>query len=446
MSNWTSDRVLALAPDASSASAGRGLASFSKWVSFARNDAAIWGECQGSGKLPYQTRVDLEGGSAKCSCPSRKFPCKHSIGLLLLYAAKPDSFATADPPPWVAEWLETRAQKAETKAAKAAEPPKPADEAAQTKRLAARAKKVEKGLEELQLWLYDLVRGGLAQAPGKGYGYWDAAAKRLVDAQAPGLARMVRELAEHTSGEGWQERLLQRLGRIHLLVQGHKHLEGLSPETQADLRTAIGFSQPQEEVLAQEGVLDCWQVLGQSTEVEENLRARRSWLRGEATGRWALLLEFAFGKQPFEQFLAFGDVWEGELAFYPSAYPLRAVPKRGLLRRDLRVRGLAAEPFGAVLDRYSQALAQNPWVTRVPVVFSATLEPLGEPSAWTLRCGGGEQVRLHPRFNLSEALLAQCGGYAPNLFGEWDGQTFLPLCAHSPEDLDLFNLTHQEQP
>ncbi len=30
-----------------------------RWVSLGENEQAIWGECQGSGKLPYQTQIDL---------------------------------------------------------------------------------------------------------------------------------------------------------------------------------------------------------------------------------------------------------------------------------------------------------------------------------------------------------------------------------------------------
>jgi len=36
----------------------------------------------------------------------------------------------------------------------------------------------------LELWLRDLVRQGLAAAPGQPYSFWDAVAARLVDAQA----------------------------------------------------------------------------------------------------------------------------------------------------------------------------------------------------------------------------------------------------------------------
>ncbi len=55
------------------------------------------GLCAGSGKDPYQTVVDL-GPRYQCSCPSRKFPCKHALALLLSWAkgTVPEQAAAAD--------------------------------------------------------------------------------------------------------------------------------------------------------------------------------------------------------------------------------------------------------------------------------------------------------------------------------------------------------------
>lgn len=98
MQAWTVESVVALAPDAASASAGQALASERKWSGIGRSDRAAWGLCQGSGKDPYQTRVDLSEPAFKCSCPSRKFPRKHGLGFMLLLAKSPGVFkAQAEP-------------------------------------------------------------------------------------------------------------------------------------------------------------------------------------------------------------------------------------------------------------------------------------------------------------------------------------------------------------
>src|SRR5687767_4858191 len=188
---WTAERVMGLAPDPASAKAGQGLAGPRKWVSLGADDAAVWGLCQGSGKKPYQTQVDLAEPAFKCSCPSRKFPCKHALGLLFVLA-ETEAVPEGAPPAWVQEWLATREQRAERAATRAAAPDKPPDPEAQAKRAQRREERVAAGVEELRRWLADLVRRGLAEAQRESWDFWEQPAARMVDAQAPGLASRLR--------------------------------------------------------------------------------------------------------------------------------------------------------------------------------------------------------------------------------------------------------------
>ena len=107
------DEILQLAPDGSSAKAARDLMLPSKWPTLGVADAALWGECQGSGSKPYQVQVDPAGPAFHCTCPSRKFPCKHGLALLLLRAQNAAAFGQGEPPAWVAKWLASRQQRAE---------------------------------------------------------------------------------------------------------------------------------------------------------------------------------------------------------------------------------------------------------------------------------------------------------------------------------------------
>ena len=90
--DYSGEQIIALAPDAASAKAGRSLATASKWQNVGQDERALWGECQGSGAKPYQTVIDLNEPAFKCSCPSRKFPCKHALGLFLHLASKLAAF------------------------------------------------------------------------------------------------------------------------------------------------------------------------------------------------------------------------------------------------------------------------------------------------------------------------------------------------------------------
>ncbi|MDR2085645.1 MAG: SWIM zinc finger family protein [Dysgonamonadaceae bacterium] len=51
----------------------------------------LWGECAGSGKIPYSCSVDFIDEYRpvfRCTCPSRQLPCKHIIGLLYAFEMK----------------------------------------------------------------------------------------------------------------------------------------------------------------------------------------------------------------------------------------------------------------------------------------------------------------------------------------------------------------------
>ncbi|MFN3649108.1 MAG: SWIM zinc finger family protein [Armatimonadota bacterium] len=425
MSLLNRDQILALAPDPASAKAGQGLASPRKWSGLGRSDRALWGECQGSGANPYQARVDLSGPAYRCTCPSRKFPCKHALGLLLLSAASPDLFPAGEPPSWVAEWLAGRDRRAAPPEPKAA----PADPEAQVRRAQERSQRVAAGLAELELWLRDVVRGGIASLQGRPYSFWDTPASRMVDCQAPAIARQLRGMAGlAASGPDWPDRLLQRLGRLYLLAEGFKHLESLPPEVQADLRTAVGWSQRSEELTSEPGVRDRWQVLGQRVEDEETLRTQRTWLRGSGTGRSALLLQFAFGDQPFDAAPIPGTEIDAELAFWPSAYPLRAAVRQSHVEpKPLAMPDGHADAEGA-LRAYAEALAANPWLEQFPMLFAA-VAPARIRGEWALLDPDGRTIPLSPRFTRVWTLAAASGGSPVRLFGEWDGDSLLPLSA-----------------
>ena len=201
----SSEQVLALAPDSSSAAAGKKLANTRHWKNLGQNAEAVWGECQGSAL--YQVRADTVTFSVKCTCPSHKFPCKHGIGLLLL-ATDAGSVPSADPPDWVTEWLSRRKSALTRKAEeheqqeKQEKSPGQAPTDQQQKRIQKRESLVLKGLDSLDLWMSDLVRNGLASVEGQPATFWEREAAQLVDAQAPGIAGRVRRLAQIPGAAG----------------------------------------------------------------------------------------------------------------------------------------------------------------------------------------------------------------------------------------------------
>jgi hypothetical protein len=426
----TADQVLALAPDAASAKAGQGLAAARKWAAAGSAGTLLWGECQGSGSTPYQTRIELATIAYKCSCPSRKFPCKHVLGLLLLDVA--GEVANAAVPDWVNAWLEernTRAQRdAERAAPRAAAADSAASAAAAAKRAQTRDLRVATGLADCELWLRDLLRLGLAHAQTQPSRYWHERAARLVDAQCPGVARRVRLLASLVvSGAGWESRLLAALGEITLLCEAYARRDDLPAALRADVRRHVGWTQTQDEIttLAFDAVDDAWLVTGVRVEEDERLGVRRTWLRGESSQRDALVLQFAPTGAPIPDPLPAGARFDGRLVYVESAAPLRAiVAKRGPL-------GVATgPPSGSTLDdafaAYARAIAGDPWLERFPLVL-ADLTPLQAGGAWYVRDAGGRALPLARELHAPFALHAVAGGRAVTVAGEWDGRALLPV-------------------
>lgn len=429
----TTDQVLALAPDAASAKAGRGLAAPRAWAALGRGEGAVWGECQGSGRSPYRTQVDLGAPAFRCSCPSRKFPCKHSLGLLLLLAEQPAAVPQAAPPAWVADWLASRARSAARREDVAEG--SPARASSRAKSTSAREAKVAAGMQELARWLRDQLREGLAGIPQRSPAAFDRIAARMVDAQAPGAARLLRALSGAVaSGEGWQGRLLERLARLHLLAEGYARVDALAPAERAELRGAIGFTQRHEELLGEPGRRDRWLVLGRRVEEEGHLRVQRTWLWGLASAAPALVLDFSAGGQPLDRSLTPGSLIDAELVFFPAAVPLRALVQRR--HGSAAPEGFPGSDIAAALGGYAAALAGNPWLERYPLCLGPVTLALRD-GVWLARDESGRALALSPLFERSWELLARGGGRPFALCGEWDGDQLTPLSAWFDRFVDL---------
>lgn len=429
------DQVIALAPDAGSAKSGRELANPQKWVVFAANDQALWGECQGSGSKPYRTCVDLgEELAFKCSCPSRKFPCKHGLGLLLMLANTACQLSCLEMPDWVSSWIEGRNARAEMKLKKTDSEKVPADPERKAKTQAKRLEKVESGMEEFRLWLKDKIRQGIAGFEWQTYDFFDAPAARLVDAQAAGLARMLRRCSSISKrDDDWQIKLMERLALIHLASEGFSRI-GRLPDTNLDeeLYSLVGFNKSQEEILANEPALpDSWKVLGQRVNEEERLKVQRTWLYGTASRRAALVLQFAHGTQALDSSLVPGTVFDGELVFFSSSYPLRAlvksrhVPDGGLLDRFS-----TTDSISSLYSEFADAIAFNPFLDSLPAGLDELFVTCREGNDYkNLVAVDSENSMINLNMGESAALhlLAISGGDKVSLFGEWNGQALLPL-------------------
>ncbi|MGI5327868.1 SWIM zinc finger family protein [Actinomadura nitritigenes] len=423
---WDRGRVAALAPDAAAAKAAGGVARPARWAGTGCDDEAVWGECQGSGRSVYRACADLAGPAFRCTCPSRKIPCKHVLGLLLLWSD--GAVAEGARPGWTAEWIEQRREREgkarERKAAGAAKARDP-------KTVERRERRVEDGLAELDQWLRDQVTHGLAQAEKAPYGLWDDAARRLVDAQAGALAGPVRALAAIPRQPGWPDRLLEEYALLRLLVRAYRRRGELPDGLRDTVRTRVGFTVAQDDVLGHgERVRDRWCVTGARDTVQDQLTTRRIWLRGRESGRPALVLSFAAPGAVLDSSLVVGTEVDAELAFYPGARPLRAlVAERHGPAVPATPGGMSVAGF---LDDHAGALASDPWLERWPATLDGVRLARGEGGGLHVVDEAGDALPL--RTIDPWRLLAVSGGGPVTLAGEWTPEGLRPLTAWQEDE------------
>ncbi|MFL5992986.1 MAG: SWIM zinc finger family protein [Streptomyces sp.] len=432
---WTADQVLALAPDAASRKAGSKLGAAGPWSEAGSSDeGTVWGLCKGSGSKPYQTVIDIAdaaGPAYKCSCPSRKFPCKHALGLLLLWAGGEGAVPPGPTPDWAEQWIEGRRQRAQEKrtAGAAGSAAGSGDPEAARRRAERRAVRITAGATELEQRLADLLRGGLAGAEQAGYGMWEETAARMVDAQAPGLAARVRELgAIPSSGPGWPVRLLEECALVHLLDQGWLRRERLPDGLASTVRSRIGLPASADGP----AIRDRWLVLAQYDTADARLTTRRIWLHGTDSGRTALLLSYgAAGRAP-ELALPVGLELEAEVSAYPGTGQLRAA----LGEQFAPPTPTAARPPGVTTEqaasRYGEALRADPWLDSVPVTLDRVI-PAPDGDSWQLAdAEGGSALPLTASARSRPGLwrlVALSGGAPVKVFGECGHRGFTPLTA-----------------
>jgi hypothetical protein len=404
------DSVLALAADKQVATAAAKLAAPGNWSGLGHDEHALWGLCRGSGKNPYQVCVDLDDRATKCTCPSRKFPCKHAVAVQVLHAR--GGTAAGQAPGWVGEWQHRR----DTRKA-----PKELDDSPEAveRRAAQRARTseardlaVQGGVAGMREWLADTARRGIAELPGRDRAWWESIIRRMVDAQAKGLADAVEDLATvvFMGGAHWAERAADRLGGLHLLT-------ALAPDPPPDLadvvRLRLGYTTPEQEVRSKPGWVDSWVVLLRKDEDNGQVRTTRQWVWGRARGEWVVVIRHAAGNAPAGPALPVGE-FTGELHPYPGGAPRRvSIGEREPSRRADPIE--LPETWTAALAGLEPLLLKDPW---------QRLHPL---ACQQVRIAEGELVDIEGRglpvadTVATDRALAIHGGQPFDAAALWDG-------------------------
>jgi hypothetical protein len=444
---WQVEQVLALAPRPSSVAAVQPLAVPARWVATGCDARAVWGRCVGSSAEPYDCAVDHVDVAFRCTCPSRVFPCKHALALLLLWAR--GLVAEGEPPQFAAAWIAKRAATSET-SAPAESPTTPTAELPaetvdatntgatplppidQSKSRDDRIARMAAGLAELDRWLDDRLRTGLSDPSLASYKTWDGLAARLVDAQVGGLANRVRRLAGLVGAHpDWHSQVLAELGVLHLLATSGRHLGELPPGLADSVATTIGWQVRQAEVLAGVPQTDHWVVMGRSDTREDRIEVRRIWLRGSTTDRrgeesWAMVLSFAAYRQSLDASLTVGTQVHADLFRYPGAVALRVLmgPRHG---EPIPAPLPAGSTVITACAQVGRALAAEPWLERHPLCVVAA--PTRAAGRWLLTDATGSLPLVEGATGVG-TLLACSGGRPVTVTAEWTVAGLVPLTVH----------------
>lgn len=386
--------VQQLATDQASLNAAAGLVKPGKWsgVGISEDETLIWGECAGSGANPYRVMADLRDRGSKCTCPSRKFPCKHALALFWLRAEAIVAFAMAETPEWVSEWLARRrstsgapksarpATDKDLDAARSAER-EPVDHAKATaRREATSAKRTEDtermildGLDALEQWISDQLRLGLGGFVDDVTARCRRIAARLVDGKAAALAAHVDDMPARLLALPNGDRVrgaTVELARLVLLARAFR-----ADPRDAELRRTVAAAETRDTLLADPAptrVTSAWEVLAERIRTRrDGLVSQTTWLLNLAAGpRFAMLLDF-FPASAGRRHSAFtpGEQFVGELLFYPARMPLRAL----LIQREAAlVDGPPLDwppPDGPLAEALTAPLLAEPWAAERPVLL-----------------------------------------------------------------------------
>jgi len=191
------------------------------------------GQCAGNGNKIYRLWVDFSNSAmplSKCSCPSRKKPCKHALALLLAYIYTPHHFTTSATPP---EYFTPR---------------KP------SKKTALRTDNNKKMVQQLDgitqalTLLEAMAKQGLASIDGKSLSHYTAQIRLLGDFYIPGIQQSLLTMLDNLliiDTEIMHVTLHENVSRLHAaLCRCQRYLQdrlqGKARDTASDIESFIG--------------------------------------------------------------------------------------------------------------------------------------------------------------------------------------------------------------
>ncbi len=412
---WTSEQVLCLSPNEQYSRSSYSLSAAPRWSNLGHSAGLIWGEILAK-EPAIRTQISLHGFQADCSCKQKAYPCHHALGLALLAARQPETFADVEAPAWLKQpSADTLSRKSNS------------DNPAYDSLLA--------GLTALELWLHDLLYDGLEAIRAKPATHFTQMADRLIDARAPTLANEVRSWMMIPSQDvQWTEKLLARMGRMKLLIEGVRHLAELPADVQADLRRYLGWTTGEPDP----PLRSSWIVMGRKLEQHRHRQTQTIWLWSPNLKRPALLQQPLYQPNMLDTTLLTGMQLDAEVCYYPGSVPLQAELGSIFGQTQIRRPAIITSSIQESLRMLSEAKLRNPWHMNWPLeVANVSAEVID--SDWYLCDAEGYALPLIKNFRHGWSLRSLGAEGSLAVFGEWNGDVFLPLSLWLDDDLIDFH-------
>src|SRR6516162_966645 len=346
------------APNAAAIKNARGVVLKKKLVGLflSPDGTLLFGDCKGSGAENYRPSADFSDPSKpvyRCTCPSRQFPCKHSLALLYAYA-QGAKFAEKEVPADIAEKRSKIEQRAERKKEEGEKPHK-----VNTSALKKKIQTQLDGLDLLESLITDIMRAGLGTLNAKSARQIEEQAKQLGNAYLPGAQNALHALTglfyrseissedelKTSEREKVYSAALDQLNRLHSLCkQGRKYLQSrlddpeLKPETETDIAAWLGHAWQLRELKGAGLVQNNVELL------QLAFNSHDDWTRGEfvETGVWLNLQTGAVQlTRNYRPYRAAKFIREDDSCFHVTVCPELCVYPGNL---NPRVRWEASEP------------------------------------------------------------------------------------------------------
>lgn len=413
----------------------------SNWYELQGDEKVVWGGYRSS-KTEARVMLDLrlEKPAFQCSCKSRKNPCRHILAVLLLLLESSERIQVShEPPDDVMVWLQKRSNRLIPKTRTEEEEAQLAVQRNKTR--AVRLQQMSSGLDDLERWLHDIIKEGLATLYHRPPTYWKEWSAQLHNAKMGNLAKRIEQIPILFSTEDWHEVLLAELGDLYLIIRGFRQLEQLPEGLQHELFNSIGVNVKRNDLLELDAVNDHWIIVAQREGIEDKLRFQRTWLYGKKTEQYALLLEYAWGDTPFAYTWNIGKTLEAAFIFYPAQFLQRAICKTFQYAPEDSSDLPTYSNFSSFQSAYTKAIAKNPWLTVFPAAV-AQLIPVVKDNQLHLLDSSHQCLALKavPE-NTMWQLIALSGGHPIHIFGEWEKGNWTILAAKSDTNWVNFEST-----